>query len=59
LRRSGLLCAVAEYHSMKEFGLASDAWLADETGRSVTQRMPTDVRSSRSPRGLFTEVALV
>jgi hypothetical protein len=56
--RSGLLCAVVEYNSMKEFGLANDAWLADETGRSVTQRMRTDRPVEPVSAGLFTEVAL-
>jgi hypothetical protein len=56
--RSGLLCAVVEYNSMKEFGLANDAWLADETGRSVTQRMRTDRPVEPVSSGLFTEVAL-
>jgi hypothetical protein len=56
--RSGLLCAVVEYNSMKEFGRASDAWLADETGRSVTQRMRTDRPVEPVSSGLFTEVAL-
>ena len=56
--RSGLLCAVAEYNSMKEFGQANDAWLADETGRSVTQRMRTDRPVEPASSGLFTEVAL-
>ena len=44
---------------MKEFGLASDAWLADETGRSVTQRMRTDRPVEPVSSGLLTEVALV
>ena len=56
--RSGLLCAVVEYTSMKEFGRASDAWLADETGRSVTERMRTDRPVEPVSSGLFTEVAL-
>ena len=56
--RSGLLCAVVEYNSMKEFGLAGDAWLADETGRSVTQRMRTHRPVEPVSSGLFTEVAL-
>ena len=56
--RSGLLCAVVEYNSMKEFGLASDAWLADETGRSVTERMRTERPVEPVSSGLFTEVAL-
>jgi hypothetical protein len=56
--RSGLLCAVVEYNSMKEFGRASDAWLADEMGRSVTQRMRADRPVEPVSSGLFTEVAL-
>jgi hypothetical protein len=56
--RSGLLCAVVEYNSMQEFGRASDAWLGDETGRSVIRRMRTDRPVEPVFSGLFTEVAL-
>jgi hypothetical protein len=56
--RSGLLCTVVEYNSMKEYGLASDAWLADEMGRSVTRLMRTDRPFEPVSSGLFTEVAL-
>jgi len=44
---------------MRQFGLASDAWLADETGRSVTQRMPTDRPVEPVSSGQVTEVALL
>jgi hypothetical protein len=55
---SGWLCAVMEYNSMKEFGTAGDAWLADDTGRSITQRMRNDCPFEPLSSGLFTEVTL-
>jgi len=57
--RSGMLCAVVEYNSMKEYGLAGDAWLADDTGRLVTDQMRTDRPFEAVFSGLFTEVALI
>jgi len=47
--RSGLLCAVVEYNSMKEFGRASDAWLADD-GRRDARPTWRPQRSARSRR---------
>jgi len=55
---SGLLCAVIEYGSMNEWGTAGDAWYADETGRSLTQRMRDDPPWQRVTAGLFTEIIL-
>ena len=55
---SGWLCAVMEYNSMREFGTAGDAWLGDDTGRSITQRMRTDSPFEPLSTGLFTEVTL-
>jgi hypothetical protein len=55
---SGWLCAVMEYNSMKEFGTAGDAWLADETGRSITEQMRNDSPFEPLSSGLFTEVTL-
>lgn len=55
---SGWLCAVMEYSSMKEFGTAGDAWLGDDTGRSLTQRMRNDYPFEPLSSGLFTEVTL-
>ena len=55
---TGWLCAVMEYNSMHEFGTAGDAWLADETGRSITQRMRNDAPFAPLSAGLFTEVRL-
>jgi hypothetical protein len=57
--RSGLLCAVVEYNSMKEFGMAGDAWLADDAGRSLTERMRSDRPFEAVSSGLYTEVALI
>ncbi len=56
--RSGMLCAVVEYNSMKEFGMAGDAWLADEEGRSLAERIRTDRPFEAVFSGLYTEVAL-
>ena len=55
---TGWLCAVMEYNSMHEFGTAGDAWRADETGRSITQRMRNDAPFAPLSAGLFTEVSL-
>jgi hypothetical protein len=55
---SGWLCAVMEYASMREFGAAGDQWLADDTGRALTQRMRDDSPFTPLSAGLFTEVAL-
>ncbi len=57
--RSGMLCAVVEYNSMREFGMAGDAWLADEAGRSLTERMRADRPFEAVSSGLYTEVALI
>ena len=54
-----MLCAVVEYNTMKEYGLAGDAWLADDTGRLVTDQMRTDRPFEAVFSGLFTEVALI
>ena len=55
---SGWLCAVMEYNSMKEFGMAGDAWLADDAGRSITGQMRNDRPFEPLSSGLFTEVTL-
>ena len=55
---SGWLCAVMEYNSMKEFGMAGDAWLADDAGRSITRQMRNDRSFEPLSSGLFTEVTL-
>jgi hypothetical protein len=57
--RSGMLCTVVEYNSMREFGIAGDAWLADEAGRSLTERMRADRPFEAISSGLYTEVALI
>jgi hypothetical protein len=56
--RSGMLCAVVEYNTIREFGLAGDAWLADDAGREVTERMRTDRPFEAVFSGLFTEVPI-
>jgi hypothetical protein len=57
--RSGMLCAVVEYNSLKEFGLAGDAWFADDAGRTLIERMRTDRAFEAVFSGLFTEVMLI
>jgi hypothetical protein len=57
--RSGMLCAVVEYNSMREFGIAGDAWFADEAGRSLTDRMHADRPFEAVSSGLYTKVALL
>ena len=57
-QHSGLLCAVIEYNSMRDFGTAGDAWIADEAGRALTQRMRTDSPFEPVSSGLYTEVAI-
>jgi hypothetical protein len=52
--RIGMLCAVVEYNSMKEFGMAGDAWLADEAGRSLIERLRTDRPFEPVSSGLYT-----
>jgi hypothetical protein len=55
---SGWLCAVVEYESMRAFGTAGDAWMNDEAGRRLTDRMHTDSPFMPISSGLFTEVQL-
>ena len=53
---SGWLCAVMEYNPIREFGIAGDAWLADDAGRSITGH---DRSFEPLSSGLFTEVTLL
>ena len=57
-QHSGWLCAVMEYDSMREFGIASDAWMTDDAGRRLTETMRGDCPFEALSSGLFTEVAL-
>jgi hypothetical protein len=54
--RSGMLCAVVEYNSLKEFALAGDAWFADNAGRTLIERMRTNCPFEAAFSGLFTGV---
>jgi hypothetical protein len=56
--RSGWLCGVMEYESMTDFGKAGDAWMADDTGRRLTEQMRSDRPFMPISSGLFTEIAL-
>ncbi len=55
---SGWLCAVMEYNSMTEFGVAGDGWMADDAARQLTETMRTDSPFEPLSAGLFTEVAI-
>jgi hypothetical protein len=55
---SGWHCAVMEYNSMREFGMAGDAWMADDAARRLTGQMRTDSPFEPLSAGLFTEVAI-
>jgi hypothetical protein len=57
--RSGMLCAVVEYNSLKEFGLAGDAWFADDAGWTLIERTRTNRLFEAAFSGLFTEVTLI
>jgi hypothetical protein len=50
---------VVEYNSLKEFGLAGDAWFAGDAGRTLIERMRTDRAFEAVFSGLFTEVMLI
>jgi hypothetical protein len=57
--QSGLLCAVMEYNSMREYGEAGDRLMADEKARELTQTMRGDAPFDEVSSGLFTEVAIL
>lgn len=57
--QSGLLCAVMEYGSMKEFGQAGDRWTADDDARRLIGTMRGDNPFEPISSGLFTEVAIL
>ncbi len=56
--RSGSLCAVMEYNSMKDFGIAGDAWQTDDAGKTLIERLRNDSPFQPLSAGMFTEVAL-
>jgi hypothetical protein len=56
--RTGWLCAVVEYDSMTDYGRAGDAWLTDDSGRRLTERMHGDCPFEPGPAGLYTQVEL-
>jgi hypothetical protein len=58
-RQSGLLCAVMEYNSMREYGEAGDRMLADEDARRLMTTMRSDAPFEAVSSGLFTEVAIM
>ena len=55
---SGWLCAVMEYNPMREFGMAGDAWLADDAGRTITGQMRNAPLVRAALLRTFTEVTL-
>jgi hypothetical protein len=58
-RQSGLLCAVMEYNSMREYGEAGDRMLTDDDARRLTNTMRSDAPFEPVSSGLFTEVAIM
>jgi hypothetical protein len=56
---SGLLGAVMEYNSMREFREAGDWWLTDDEGRRMTETMRSDSPFEPISSGLFTEVTIL
>jgi hypothetical protein len=57
--QTGLLCAVMEYSSMKEYGQASDAWMTDDATRRLADTMRGDSPFEPFSSGLFTEVPIL
>ena len=57
--QTGLLCAVMEYNSMKEYGEGGDWWLSDAEARQVTDTMRNDSPFEPVSSGLFTKVAVL
>lgn len=57
--QTGLLCAVMEYNSMREFGEAGDHWLTDDATRRLVDALRSDSPFEPVSSGLFTEVAIL
>jgi hypothetical protein len=57
--QSGLLCAVMEYNSMREFGLAGDGFMTDDAGRRLIGTLRGDSPFEPVSSGLFTEVDIL
>lgn len=57
--QTGLLCAVMEYNSMRDYGLASDAWMANDDARRLVDTMHGDSPFEPVSSGLYTEVAIL
>jgi hypothetical protein len=57
--RSGLLCAVMEYNSMREYGQGIDARMATPEGQRFLQTMRSGGPIEPVSSGLFTEVAIL
>jgi hypothetical protein len=56
---SGWLCAVMEYASMREFGMAADAWMTDAAAQRLTATMRATSPFEPISSGLYTEVTLL
>lgn len=56
--RTGLLCGVMEYESMREFGQGIDARLGDPEGQRVIGMLRSRDAIEQVSSGLFTEVAI-
>ena len=57
--QTGLLCAVMEYNSMREFGEAGDHWRTDDAARRLVDAMRSDSPFEPVSSGLYTEVAIL
>jgi hypothetical protein len=57
--QSGLLCAVMEYESMREYGEGGDWWLSDADARRIMDTMRSDSPFEPVSSGLYTEVPIL
>ena len=57
--QSGLLCAVIEYNSMREYGQAGDEFMADDAARRLIATVRSDSPFQPVSSGLFTEVDIL
>lgn len=57
--QSGLLCAVMEYDSMREYGEGADSWLTEDDTRGALDALRSGGPIQPVSSGLFTEVAIL
>jgi hypothetical protein len=58
-QQSGLLCAVMEYDSMREYGQGIDAWVTDPDTRGTLDKLRSGQPIEAVSSGLYTEVAIL